>query len=130
MAVRQAARRPPPALRHVIVHRVAFAAVALTAMITAVFTAATVSFFSAVTTVAARTELTRNPGSAIMVTATVSGDRVRQASAQVAGLIRGPRPSLIRSIVHARGLTAIVTTHDRALMDIADRVLQMRNGQL
>jgi len=37
---------------------------------------------------------------------------------------------LIRSIVNARGFTAIVTTHDRALMDIADRVLEIRNGQL
>jgi putative ABC transport system ATP-binding protein len=38
--------------------------------------------------------------------------------------------SLIRSIVHAEGVTAIVCTHDRALMDIADRVLTIRNGQL
>lgn len=38
--------------------------------------------------------------------------------------------SLIRSIVHAEGITAIVTTHDRALMDIADRVLVIQNGQL
>jgi putative ABC transport system ATP-binding protein len=37
---------------------------------------------------------------------------------------------LIRSIVHAEGLTAIVTTHDRGLMDIADRVLVISNGQL
>ena len=38
--------------------------------------------------------------------------------------------ALIRSIVHAQGLTAFVATHDRPLMDIADRVLVMRNGQL
>jgi putative ABC transport system ATP-binding protein len=37
---------------------------------------------------------------------------------------------LIRSVVHAQGLTAIATTHDRALMDIADRVLVISNGQL
>jgi putative ABC transport system ATP-binding protein len=37
---------------------------------------------------------------------------------------------LIRSIVHAEGLTAIATTHDRGLMDIADRVLIIQNGQL
>jgi putative ABC transport system ATP-binding protein len=38
--------------------------------------------------------------------------------------------ALIRSVVHAQGLTAIATTHDRALMDIADRVLVISNGQL
>jgi putative ABC transport system ATP-binding protein len=37
---------------------------------------------------------------------------------------------LIRAIVDAQGFTTIVTTHDRALMDIADRVLTMNNGQL
>ena len=38
--------------------------------------------------------------------------------------------SLIRGIVDAQGVTAIVTTHDRALMDIADRVLTIQNGQI
>ncbi len=38
--------------------------------------------------------------------------------------------ALIRSIVHDEGITAIATTHDRALMDLADRVLVMDNGQL
>lgn len=38
--------------------------------------------------------------------------------------------SLIRSIVHGEGITAIATTHDRALMDLADRVLIMDNGQI
>jgi len=38
--------------------------------------------------------------------------------------------SLIRGIVDAQGVTAIVTTHDRALMDIADRVLVISNGQI
>jgi ABC-type lipoprotein export system ATPase subunit len=37
---------------------------------------------------------------------------------------------LIKSIVHAEGLTAIATTHDRGLMDIADRVLIIQNGQV
>jgi putative ABC transport system ATP-binding protein len=38
--------------------------------------------------------------------------------------------SLIRAIVHSEGITAIATTHDRALMDLADRVLTMDNGQI
>jgi putative ABC transport system ATP-binding protein len=38
--------------------------------------------------------------------------------------------SLIRSIVHGEGITAIATTHDRALMDLADRVLTIENGQI
>ena len=37
--------------------------------------------------------------------------------AQTARQIMG----LISSVVHAEGLTAIATTHDRGLMDIADR---------
>jgi putative ABC transport system ATP-binding protein len=38
--------------------------------------------------------------------------------------------TLLRSIVHAEGITAIVATHDRAMTDIADRVLVIQNGQL
>jgi putative ABC transport system ATP-binding protein len=38
--------------------------------------------------------------------------------------------TLIRSVVHGEGLTAIATTHDRALMDLADRVLTIENGQI
>src|SRR5215468_3572049 len=49
-----------------------------------------------------------------------------QLDSQTARQIMG----LIRSIVHAEGLTAIATTHDRALMDIADRVLIIQNGQI
>jgi len=49
-----------------------------------------------------------------------------QLDSQTARQIMG----LIRSIVHAEGLTAIVTTHDRGLMDIADRVLIIQNGQI
>jgi ABC-type lipoprotein export system ATPase subunit len=32
--------------------------------------------------------------------------------------------------VHAEGITAIVTTHDRTLMNMADRVLTIQNGQI
>ncbi len=49
-----------------------------------------------------------------------------QLDSQTARQIMG----LIRSIVHAEGITALVTTHDRALMDIADRVLVIQNGQI
>jgi len=49
-----------------------------------------------------------------------------QLDSQTARQIMG----LIRSIVHAEGLTAIATTHDRALMDIADRVLIIQNGRI
>jgi putative ABC transport system ATP-binding protein len=49
-----------------------------------------------------------------------------QLDSQTARQIMG----LIRSIAHAEGITAVVTTHDRALMDIADRVLVIQNGQI
>jgi putative ABC transport system ATP-binding protein len=49
-----------------------------------------------------------------------------QLDSQTAGQIM----ALLRGIVHAEGITAIVATHDRALMDIADRVLILQNGQL
>ncbi len=38
--------------------------------------------------------------------------------------------TLLRSIVHAEGITALVATHDPTLMNAADRVLMMQNGQL
>lgn len=38
--------------------------------------------------------------------------------------------NLIRAVVRAEGITTIDTTHDRALMDIADRVLTIQNGQV
>jgi len=91
-------RRPPPALRHVVTHRVAFSAVVLTAMTTAVFTAAAVSFLSAVMAVAARSELTGRPGSAIVVTASVTRNSFPQANVLVGSLIHGPRPGLMASI--------------------------------
>jgi putative ABC transport system ATP-binding protein len=37
---------------------------------------------------------------------------------------------LLRAIVHARGMTALVATHDAALIDLADRVLVLRDGAL
>src|SRR5215475_3409541 len=49
-----------------------------------------------------------------------------QLDSQTARQIMG----LIRSIVHAEGLTAIAATHDRALIDVADRVLIIQNGQI
>ncbi|MET0415290.1 MAG: ABC transporter ATP-binding protein [Actinoplanes sp.] len=37
---------------------------------------------------------------------------------------------LLRAVVHARGMTALVATHDAALIDLADRVLVLRDGRL
>ncbi|BCJ71953.1 ABC transporter ATP-binding protein [Catellatospora sp. IY07-71] len=37
---------------------------------------------------------------------------------------------LLRALVHARGMTALVATHDAALMDMADRVVTLRDGAL
>ncbi|PWR06837.1 ABC transporter [Micromonospora acroterricola] len=37
---------------------------------------------------------------------------------------------LLRAVVHARGMTALVATHDPALIDLADRVLTLRDGRL
>jgi putative ABC transport system ATP-binding protein len=37
---------------------------------------------------------------------------------------------LLRALVHERGMTALVATHDHALIDLADRVLQLRDGRL
>ncbi|MEW2427623.1 ABC transporter ATP-binding protein [Micromonospora sp. NPDC047644] len=37
---------------------------------------------------------------------------------------------LLRAVVHARGMTALVATHDPALIDLADRVLALRDGRL
>ncbi len=64
-------RLPPRALRHVMTHRWAFSAVAVTVLITSAFTAAAVAFLSTVTVIAVRSELARNPGSQIVVAAPV-----------------------------------------------------------
>jgi putative ABC transport system ATP-binding protein len=37
---------------------------------------------------------------------------------------------LLRKVVHSEGMTGIVATHDKALIDLADRVLTVRDGQL
>jgi putative ABC transport system ATP-binding protein len=37
---------------------------------------------------------------------------------------------LLRAIVSARGMTALVATHDATLIDLADRVLLLRDGRL
>jgi hypothetical protein len=78
----------------VIAHRVAFSVVILTAMTTASFTAAAVSFFSAVTAGAAASELAGRPGSAVAVTATVSRETIRQTSSDIAGKVRDLLPGL------------------------------------
>jgi putative ABC transport system ATP-binding protein len=38
--------------------------------------------------------------------------------------------TLLRKIVHSEGMTGIVATHDQALIDLADRVLTLRDGQI
>jgi putative ABC transport system ATP-binding protein len=37
---------------------------------------------------------------------------------------------LLRALVRSRGMTALVATHDATLIDLADRVLILRDGQL
>ena len=37
---------------------------------------------------------------------------------------------LLRNVVRTEGVTAIVATHDPALLDLADRVLQIHDGEL
>jgi putative ABC transport system ATP-binding protein len=37
---------------------------------------------------------------------------------------------LLRALVRSRGVTALVATHDPALLDLADRVLTLRDGKL
>jgi putative ABC transport system ATP-binding protein len=38
--------------------------------------------------------------------------------------------ALIRATVDERGTTALVTTHDSAVLEVADRVLTLQDGQL
>jgi putative ABC transport system ATP-binding protein len=38
--------------------------------------------------------------------------------------------TLLRSIVRAEGITAVVATHDTMMLDVADRVVELRDGQL
>jgi hypothetical protein len=86
-------RLPPRALRQAVTYRTAISAVALTAVITSAFTAGAAAFLSAVAVIAVRTELTRDPGSQIVVAGPVTGDTVGQANRLVAEAIRGPRGS-------------------------------------
>ena len=37
---------------------------------------------------------------------------------------------LIRALVRTEGVTAIVATHDPALIDVADRIIELRDGQI
>ncbi|GGX81087.1 ABC transporter ATP-binding protein [Streptomyces anandii] len=37
---------------------------------------------------------------------------------------------LLRAVVHSRRVTALVATHDAALLDLADRVLELRDGEV
>ena len=38
--------------------------------------------------------------------------------------------TLLRSIVRSEGLTAIIATHDPMLIDLADRVIELRDGRI
>jgi putative ABC transport system ATP-binding protein len=38
--------------------------------------------------------------------------------------------SMLRSVVATEGITAIVATHDRAMMDVADRIIELRDGEI
>jgi putative ABC transport system ATP-binding protein len=37
---------------------------------------------------------------------------------------------LLRAVVRSEGVTALVATHDPALIDIADEVLHLEDGQI
>ncbi|MEU6477761.1 ABC transporter ATP-binding protein [Streptomyces sp. NPDC047017] len=37
---------------------------------------------------------------------------------------------LLRAVVHSRQVTALVATHDLTLLDLADRVLELRDGEI
>jgi putative ABC transport system ATP-binding protein len=38
--------------------------------------------------------------------------------------------SLLRSVVRSEGVTAIIATHDPMLIDLADRVVELKDGRL
>jgi putative ABC transport system ATP-binding protein len=38
--------------------------------------------------------------------------------------------ALLRTVVRTEGVTAVVATHDPALLDLADRVLEIHDGEL
>ncbi len=37
---------------------------------------------------------------------------------------------LLRTVVQSEGITALVATHDTALMDLADEVVQLEDGRI
>lgn len=37
---------------------------------------------------------------------------------------------LMRAVVHSQQVTALVATHDATLLDLADRVLELSDGEL
>ncbi len=38
--------------------------------------------------------------------------------------------TLLRSMVRSEGVTAIIATHDPLLIDLADRVVELKDGRL
>jgi putative ABC transport system ATP-binding protein len=38
--------------------------------------------------------------------------------------------SLLRAIVRSEGLTAVIATHDKMLIDLADRTIELRDGRV
>ncbi|HLO36539.1 MAG TPA: ATP-binding cassette domain-containing protein, partial [Candidatus Deferrimicrobium sp.] len=38
--------------------------------------------------------------------------------------------TLLRDVVRTEGVTAVVATHDPVMLDVADRVLELRDGEL
>jgi putative ABC transport system ATP-binding protein len=38
--------------------------------------------------------------------------------------------SVLRSVVASEGITAIVATHDQAMMDLADRIIELKDGEI
>jgi putative ABC transport system ATP-binding protein len=36
----------------------------------------------------------------------------------------------LRGLVRSEGVTAIVATHDPAMLDVADRVIELRDGRI
>jgi len=38
--------------------------------------------------------------------------------------------TVLRAVVASEGVTAIVATHDQAMMDVADRIVELRDGEL
>jgi putative ABC transport system ATP-binding protein len=37
---------------------------------------------------------------------------------------------LLRDVVRTEGVTAVVATHDPVMLDVADRVVELRDGEL